>query len=91
MTLNHFIDEVEKKETINLNNNRIIGRYKQLDIVFIEIKVEDKINIFTILEIDYSFNFNAPFDEIFPFVFYHLFSFFLFPIKLFPSYDLSLY
>ena len=49
----------EKKENILLKSNRIIYKNKKIDIVIIEIKEEDNLDIFSFLEIDNSFNFHG--------------------------------
>ena len=55
----HFVKGIKKEENLKLNEDRIIGKYKEkkYDIVIIEIKEKDNLDIFDFLNIDNSVNF----------------------------------
>ena len=56
----HYLKGQEKIENLELNEKRIIYRNEELDIVIIEIKEEDNLDIFDFLNIDNSVNLKNP-------------------------------
>ena len=59
LTFYHFLKGIKKEENLEINENRIIYKSddKKFDIVIIEIKEEDNLDIFDFLNIDNSVNF----------------------------------
>ena len=53
----HFLNGKKKREILDLNGKRMIYRNEEFDIVIIEIKEEDNLDIFDFLNIDNSINF----------------------------------
>ena len=56
----HFLKGIKKEENLEINENRITYENKKFDIVIIEIKEEDNLDIFDFLNIDNSVNIHNP-------------------------------
>ena len=60
LNFSYFVGKEKMEAFLDLSIKRIIYQNKDLDIVIIEIKEEDKLDIFSFLEIDDSINLNNP-------------------------------
>ena len=60
LNFSYFVGKEKKEAILDLSIKRIIYQNKELDIVILEIKEEDNLDIFSFLEIDDSINLNNP-------------------------------